>query len=386
MFPYLLIILLHIILVYCFDIKNQKSNKVFFEYLCVVVLICFAGLRFHIGSDSIQYEEVFYSNDNLVLSQLIGSSIFKTSSQPLWLLLMSFCRTISESFVFFQFVHAAIFNILLFSFVRKTTSKVFTVFLVLFLTSWHTFNFEVLRESLAIVFYLHALLSLKKRKYVQYFLLAIIGSLFHTFAFIMFVITPILYFFPSKYTFPILIIASIVLFYFAREFDTTVAYLMVDSASGFMSEDIISKFEAYTLKGNREGFTLVNIFGIVEVVVLYVVLPIIILIRLYKKDDSKLFIPCIVLYILFSILQTRLMIVYRFKNYCLIPLIVCMVNCLYDKSFGRQLSRVLFVPLVYVYILWGAYNFYRPDERLNSGKNVMYDTRYFPYVSVFDKP
>ena len=62
-----------------------------------------------------------------------------------------------------------------------------------------------------------------------------------------------------------------------------------------------------------------------------------------------------------------------------------MVNCLYDKTFGRQFSRVLFVPLVYIYILWGAYNFYRPDERLDSGKNVMYDTRYFPYVSVFDK-
>ena len=299
---------------------------------------------------------------------------------------MSFCKTVSGSFIFFQILHAIIFNTLLLSFVRKTTEKVFSVLLILFLTNWHTFNFEILRESLAVAFFLHALLALKEKRYIKYVLWAVVGSLFHMFAFVIFVIVPVLCFLPSKYTFPTLVVFSLFALRFASFFNSAMAFVFVESTARFMSDDVVSKLEAYTLGGNREGFITLNLLGLTEVLILQILLPLIILIRLYKMKVDKIFISCIVLFILFSILQTNILIVYRFKNYCLIPLLVCMVNVLYDRAFRKNMLRLAYVTLLGIYVLWGAYNFYRPDERLSPGGHVKYDTRYFPYKSVFDKP
>ena len=59
MFIYLFVFLLILYCVYTFDVKGKRNNKGVWEKVIVVVLIMLAGLRNHVGSDSIAYEYTF---------------------------------------------------------------------------------------------------------------------------------------------------------------------------------------------------------------------------------------------------------------------------------------------------------------------------------------
>ncbi len=386
MLPYIIITLFLFILTYYYDIRHNKYYRKEWEVIAIIVLILFSGLRYHIGIDSVKCEYDF-NNYTLLLKDIFKSYEFRNSSQPLWLLLMSAVKTIFGSFVAFQFIHAITFNGLLLRFLRRATDKVFTCLLLFFLTRWWNYNFEVLREAISVVLFLNALLLLKDGKYIMYGVVAIIGSLFHTFAIFMFILVPIVTFVEQKYIYPILalfIVATIVL---TNVLGPQTITLFLSSFTEELSDDAIKQIEAYTYNVyNIHGFVTVNINEMIEIMILHIILPILVLVG-YKKDEKpKVFTLIIILYIVFSIIRTRLVIVFRFNNYCFIVLLVGIVSALYDNGFRNRQLKLIYNGLVVLFVMVMLVRFYQPDSNFEHRSYINHDVRYIPYKTIFQKP
>ena len=102
--------------------------------------------------------------------------------QPFWYIFNAAIKSVYDDFTFFQFVHAIIVNTAIFYLIPKYTKKKFLGILVYFIFFYLYFNTEILREVLAIVFFLFAYPLIFKKKYIQYFLLCGCAYMFHAFA------------------------------------------------------------------------------------------------------------------------------------------------------------------------------------------------------------
>ena len=80
-----------------------KNGRNYYIIECLVLVLLF-GLRYRIGGDSIRYEEAF---DTMPKLSNIEFDFFTLAKyQPLWLLLNSLIKSISDSFVVLQIVQS----------------------------------------------------------------------------------------------------------------------------------------------------------------------------------------------------------------------------------------------------------------------------------------
>lgn len=391
MIVYLLVIALISCCVFSFDINERKNNRSFWEKVVVLVLILMAGLRNHVGSDSFNYEDTFY-HSILPLKDYFSDVSWEDLREPIWLLLMSTCKSICGSFVFFQIVHAVILNVLLYRFYKKVTNKVFTVFLITFLVSWIGLNFEILRQSLCMAIFLNAVLLLRERKILAYVILSILMFGIHSFSIVIAIITPLALFIKKKYIYPILLIAAFFVFFFV---DETLLNLLFLQTEGVANDDMQVRMNSYLTWGNY-GYENININGIIRLLTLNVFFPLSIV--LLNKEDkankpnefrSDKFMSLkvmqnsfVLLYMVIGLLASKLLIFFRFQQYFLPFIIISSVGIFYSKK-RKGLLTVIFYLLFTIFVTDAVINLYKPSPGVNSP--VPYDTRYFPYTSVFQE-
>lgn len=379
MTAYLLIIVLLLYFIFAYDVGHQRQGRKQMQWLVIVLLILMAGLRYHIGSDTIGYEDDF-NREVPVLSRLSSSQAMM--SQPLWIFLMSLCKTWFGSFVAFQFIHAIILNLLIFRFIRKTTNYVFTALLFIFCITWWNLSFEVLRESLCVGIYLNAILLLKKGKYINYAVLGLIMVGLHWFAFLMVIITPFIMYANEKVVYSAIILGGVALFLFV---DTQLFELIDLISADYISGGASKRIDSYLNQDGGQGKVEFNLIGLIFTFVLYIALPLITIYFNKEEKGNKNFSKILVLFILFAVLQTKLVIFTRFYNYLYIVLIVCFVNILYDKKIKTPIVRLLFKSLVFILLMNGCWSFYRPSSS-EYRSNIHYNCFYIPYKTIFQDP
>lgn len=378
MIPYFIVIFLILYLTIIYDIGKRKRGKAVWQWILVVVLILMAGLRYHVGSDTIGYEADFKEIQELDKLKIeLG-----IMSQSLWVLSNSFCKTVFGSFVAFQFFHAILFNLLLFRFLRKTTKYIFSSFLMIFIVAWWNLSFEVLRESLCVAIYLNALLFLKERKFFLYILLGIIMIGFHWFSFAIIIITPFMLFTSYKVSLPIIGLGAFFLFFFVDEafFDILEIY-----SSDMFSGDSLSRVNAYLGKDEGEGKVASNLFGLLRIFIASVALPVFIVIYGRNNAQTKDLWRILILCIMFGVLQTKLVIFARFFNYFNCITIVCAVNLLYMKSVHPRPMRALYKFFIFAVAANGALSFYLPSYNEHRS-SVHYNCTHIPYKTIFEDP
>lgn len=376
---YLFVIALLIFFILKYDVGHKQHGKQHSLLFVMVLLILMSGLRYHVGADSITYEAGFIYGIP-VLSKLLSSN--DMVSQPLWIFLMSFCKTIFGSFVALQFIHAIILNLLILRYLKKTTNYVFTALLFTFCVTWWNLSFEVLREALSVAIYINAILYLIEKKYRTYLALGLVMTGLHWFAFVMVIITPFVMFVNNKIVYVSFIIGSISLFLFvdAQLFDW-IDLISAGSTTGEASKRINS----YINQEGGQGRVTFNLVGYLYTFILYAVLPLIIILYNNKVKGDKYFSKILMLFILFAVLQTKLVIFTRFYNYLYIILIVCMVNILYERRITLAIVRYMFYLLVFVFLWNGCISFYRPS----SGQyryDIHYNCYHIPYKTIFQEP
>ncbi|MDR0507769.1 MAG: EpsG family protein, partial [Dysgonamonadaceae bacterium] len=182
---YLLITIYLLTLIYVFDYRKRNNGKsVWFTITCIV-LICLSGLRYRVGGDTVGYMSMY---DEFPTLFTVEWHIFSTQYQPLWNLYVLTCKTISSDFAFLQFTHAIILNVSLFVFIRKRIRNVFTFIFFYFILFYTLLNFEVLRESLAVAVSLMGFKYWEKKKWLPYYVFALIAYGFHVSAVILFIL------------------------------------------------------------------------------------------------------------------------------------------------------------------------------------------------------
>ena len=186
---YLLILIFLLYCVYLYDIQYRitgKNASLFFVFLSLVLL---STLRYRVGGDALFYEDIFPELPELNdFSDFVMNSNF-LNYQPLWILLVSVSKTITDDIVFFQLLHSLIFNICLFVFLKRYTLKPFSILTLLFVSLlYFYFSFEIQRETVAISIFLLNIKYLEERKWLIYYPLAFLSFMFHISAFLLFLL------------------------------------------------------------------------------------------------------------------------------------------------------------------------------------------------------
>jgi hypothetical protein len=368
---YLIIFLFILFLSIVYDFGGLKLGKYANYMLVLIMLVCLSGFRYKVGGDTYRYmgmhdifipslSDFFAGNTKNVFNKL----------QPLWILISSIARSIHKDFFVVQFIHAIILNSTIFYFFYKNTKYIFTGILFYFMVFYFNFNFEILRESLAVSFFLFAIPSYKKSKWLKYYLISTLGVLVHFSATIL-LILPLF----KNYKFKLY---QILLIFIAGLVANKLLVKIFDSIignSGFLESIKMHVENKYTF------------FGILSILATYIIFPYLILIIckffLKIKSDNYKFLE---LYILIGATVSYYFIFWRFLSYLTPILFLFITEFLHGIARKRDLiaNRIIIIPAVFFIVsFFYCHPFFKETSKIVPSSHF-YD-RWYPYYSIFDK-
>lgn len=360
---YISVILLCIIFVYIFDIRKAEKyrKEAYFFLFCLSVLI--AGCRYYVGGDTIRYMRYF---ESYPLIQDFFKSVSIEHFNPLWLLLSSIVKTIYNNFIFFQFIHAIIFNGIIFYFFKKNTTYIFSACLVYYIFFFLYYNTEVLRESLSVCLFLLSIPFYEKKKWWKYYVMCTIALLFHTSSIILYLL-PV--FRNVTFSFVNIVLSIIITFFFSVIFIN-----LMNCISGDFQ--LIIKFEQYRGAG-------MNLVGTFLQLLKYLFFPLLIIVLNNRVNGKKMaqFQSFYMAYIFVSSLNIiNTMVGERLLNYFYFIVTVYYVNFLFElkKIYPLMLVRFFFILIP----LLSPLLFYMEDTSyiLSNTRNYF---RWWPYTDIF---
>lgn len=169
---------------FAYDFGGVKAWKEFNYWVALALLILIAGFRYEVGGDTRNYMIAFQFTPNL--SEILGYSDARGKIQPLWLLFSSVAKTISPSFYSLQIMQAIVVNTAVFIFFKRATNYYFTAILIYSVGAYPMFNFEVMREAMAISLFLCAYPAYRDGRWKAFYFFIVLAFLFHASALFLF--------------------------------------------------------------------------------------------------------------------------------------------------------------------------------------------------------
>ena len=372
---YLLLIIYILFLIKKYDTKSHFDKSHY--RILLVLFILMSGLSYRLGIDTVRYENTF---DTAFNTSFDWNSIFSYegswSNEPLWVLLNWLVYNTVGEFWVLKLIVSCFVNITIFWFIRKHSDTPFTCVLLYFiLGTFFQLNYQVLREAVAVSFFLIAFDKLISGKVglIKYFIFLLPAILFHRFALVSFLFPLFVNFrYGKRYYISVLIVFLI----------TPVFSYLMDS---FLNIQFLNLVLGESISGYKEsimyGITTRNIFGYITIA-LFSVIPLVLLLNNSKRDQIQ---SLSLLYIIVLILRmSSLVILYRINNYLALPFIISFAssisNSCYKKSFA--LSRISLMnsitPFVICLIIYMGTSI---RQMVTSDEFVMY----YPYSSIIDK-
>lgn len=370
---YLLVFILLAIPVVKYDLFAKTGGENKWYYACLVALILLAGLRYRVGSDTLMYMSVF--DDCPKLDELKYFDFAEAKYNPLWYVINAISRSIHDSFTCFQVIHAMFVNSVFFWFFRKYCPLYyFSAILLYYIGYFCYFNMEVMRESLCICIMLLAIPSYMNRKYFMYYVLCIIGVLFHYSAMLLFFLPLLRFFQKPSWKWQLVIFITIVLFVKVINVPTLLLNVL-----GF-NEQMILLLKNY-LDMER------SLMGMLSEILKY--LPIFILICVREANgisDRYDFTPIVMGVVIIYSMAMEVGGFARFINYFVPFIIVYSVNTLYtvlNMDFKSKQMTFLSSVAAFLLLLVNMASFYLGDVSQVYPNTRAY-VRYLPYYSIFD--
>ena len=159
---YFIVLIILLFFAFIYDFANTKVGRKIAYYSILIGLICLSGFRYRVGGDTLSYMLTYPNMPNL--KQLGNFDYIDLKLQPLWVLLVSISKSVTEEFYMLQLFHAIIINTLIFSFIKTNTKYIFTAILLYYIGYFGYFNFEIMRESIAISIFLYSIKFLQNKK------------------------------------------------------------------------------------------------------------------------------------------------------------------------------------------------------------------------------
>lgn len=380
---YLLIGLYIIFLSYYYDFRHHKNGRQFHFYAILLVLILLAGFRYRLGIDSIRYAMGYQDLPNL--SQLANFKFEEHKYDPLYLLLASLCRTISNEFWVMQMAQAALVNFILFRFFKKNTSNVFFAILIYYIVLYIAYMCETMRESCAIAMMLLGWEYIKDDKRLGFIVFSVLAFLFHSSSIILAIVC---FFVITGYhkrisfsrstiiaAFLVLVLASVVQVVFADVLE----YIA-------FTDRLADKAEEH-LSGGHFSSKL-NLLGIFLVAISYGVVPYICAMTLRGTKYSKSLEFFLIVEMFCAAFSYPIAIFYRYMNYFMPFVILAICKTLSMRSYTvpfigtlRTATFNLWLLLIFPFAFSRANYMLRND----AGTEIKTYARYYPYDSIFTK-
>lgn len=366
---YFLLIIISAFLLHKYSSNREKPGSNRYYIITCLLWIIVVGIRYRVGIDTLQYETKFENTEGMNVIQIM----FTARYEFMWSFFMYVLHSLNLQYIYLQFIHAIIFNVLLFVFVKKIslTPSVSLILFSVFLFFY--FETEILRESLAVIISLTALYLLYKgnktlRAYVVYYSLIVLAILFHSSALIMLVYPLILKIFESKFLVPKLFFILLLLLLFA----TPIVDNFIDT---FVSGAVVDKVDAYQ---DREISGSLLYLRIIEALIALVVAWV--YSRTKNAGEYRRLIRAGVWF--YAVLMIGACVKYgifgRLVNYFSILYYVSIAELIVSKvKNARVVGRLCCLALLVLFL----YQMSRPAT-LVSG--IRYYNKYLPYTTVFD--
>lgn len=358
--------------------KNTKGKKELFWALCLW-FSAVSGFQYMVGSDI-----PFYARDYEELSTVNFSikEIFSHSGdrqQPGWLLLLYVCRFITSDFTLPKAIIAFFLNFSVFSFFQKESKYPFLCIFIYGLLSYLVLNFNALRQSVSLAFFLCGYPSLKDNRIVRYCFFAFLAFMFHNSAIILFAL-PLLQFVRIEKVSPLLLSTLFVLALIVISTIDLESLSISLIESGLLGDDMSVLAEGYMnserlgMKDNASFFSIRRVFYIG--IALYSIF----------KSKNPLMSSIALLYLIIDVISAFMPILFRFRLYFEIPFIISIADVVmsFPFTFMKGKFKRLAIPITAVF-LFALIHTTTSDYFVHyPGSKLRYIDQYYPYHSILD--
>lgn len=374
---YLIIIALIIFGIIKFDFKNNQNGIVLFRVLyCLMVLM--SGLAYRVGADLVGYEQEFEYNYRGGFSSLALDITELSRRQPGWTLLNYLVYSITGNFYVLKMIQAIFFQYAVFLTIKRFTTYKFTTLLLFFIFLFPQANFNVLRESFAIGFFLLGIPALVEKDFIKYYSWFFVAFMFH-YGILPFVLLPLAFRIDLDSTKRIVIVSlvSFVSFVLISFLDITKGLLSLMIVTN--SDELSSMSEYYLL---REKYEIVGFSNIGKSLLFFLIniFPLFVLSK-QKSKISKELISLAFIYVLIDLSNNFIPVMYRFKDYTYVLYYIVLSVFIVDISiykFRRSIPLIFILFAIYLYPI-------RSYFAVNPWYNEILLVQYYPYHSVIDK-
>ena len=364
------LILIIIFLIPLFGHLSVKVSQRYYWFECITVILVM-GLRYYVGGDTIGYMTKYdYASPIYDLSVV---DFVIAEYQPLWVVVQSICKTISEDFYILQLFVSTVINITVFWVIEKYASNKFLAGFLYMISNMLNFNCEVLRAAFSISVFFLAYEELLKKNLFRYYILVIIAFLFHDQAIILFLI-PFVMPFLRKPMSPVL--------------------LCILFLTGFLFTlpPVIALYAPY-LPGDRgekfaQGYASMSIgsvFGMIRTIISVYLIYFITRTNFIKSNEKLL--PAVNIYLCCNVIGICMPIfITRVSQFFVIYYICALSTFIY--LYKRSLAKTAVVAVW----IFGVFRYYTQDVTswVNSNEHATdryyFYERFFPYYSIWEEP
>ena len=335
----------------CLFLIPNKEIKAKHVILLLGTLVIYWGFSYANAPDTDGYMDFFdrVLGKGWVLDSLYGSAA--ANMEPGTFIIMQFCKRISKSYYFFQFVILAIDIILTYwGILKMTKSKELPVTFLLLFTFGMPMYLSALRQGVAIAIMIFCMPFFHNNKFLIYIPLLILAIFFHQSAILIFAI-PLFMFLFSKTNIKW---DSLQILFIAVFLICNICYLLGVSASDFVERTFGGFVYDSSISTDRE-MTVENIensdYGILKILEIDFCYILFFFTKLVKKDDILRIFG--ILFLLFFILNTLVggIVIHRLTYYLRIPYYYVLFESL--RAFmvnGLKMKRAPANLIVYFYM------------------------------------
>ena len=379
---YWLILTWAIVGTYLYDIREYRQGKDVLYKLLLILVIVASAFGYMLGSDCPYYQSVF--EDEIPTVWKFNFRAFNSIDSSFnfgFTLFMSLCKSIVPSFYFFKLVYACILNITIFSFFKKNTNKLFMALLFYFMQNALYFNFEILREALAICVFIWSIPYFENKKWGKYLLFCALAFSFHVSAVVM-IFVPLIQLIKVGSIKSSIIVSFIV-----------IVLISVGSQFGQSIKPIMQAFDVALDMNHAEYYLNSEKYGSqdsisisIPVFLFDVALPIIMLCIIPRKRGVKGYYSFVLLLPVLVILANFVGVFYRFSNYFMVFRVLFYIEIFeYLSICFLQKSGLAGIAFITVCLLYLGIIFRLNELSYNEYGNRSID-RYYPYASILQDP
>lgn len=326
-----IVLLIILFEVFYFDIAHKGSKSYFlcFKYTWVILALI-SAFKYGVGPDTPNYMKAYEMMPPINELTLLDFVVFRF--QPLYTLINSICKFITDNFILVQICQSVLFFTSTYLLMKELKVRKFYVLVFIFLYFYFISGLTAMRESFAMSFCFFAFKYYRERRWVMFYIFILIALGFHTGS-IVFTILPFFHLFDvnKKRNMGYMVFLSLLIALFAWKF-----------LSGYNGSSETSGSVGRYLNADSAGLSIANI--IKNILVLFVLYRSV----FFMKGEKGDIIMMATFYVVLDLLGNALIpMMFRISSY--FTLMFCYAMCLIlgDKRINIFFKYVVIVLFFY---------------------------------------